>query len=51
MEWEFGVTRCKLFSIGWINKKVLLYSPGNYIQCPGVKHNGKEHKKRTYVCV
>ena len=30
MEWEVGVSRCKLLCIGWINK-VLLYSTGNYI--------------------
>ena len=32
MEWEFGVSRCKLLYIEWINNKVLLYSTGNYIQ-------------------
>ena len=31
MEWEFGISRCKLVYIGWINNKVLLYSTGNYI--------------------
>ena len=31
MEWEFGVSRCKLVYIEWINNKVLLYSTGNYI--------------------
>ena len=25
-EWEFGISRCKLLYIGWINNKVLLYS-------------------------
>ena len=30
--WEFGISRCKLVYIGWINNKVLLYIPGNYIQ-------------------
>ena len=30
MNWEFGISRCKLFYIGWINNKVLLYSTGNY---------------------
>ena len=51
MEWEFGVSRCWLLKIGWINKKVLLYSTGKYIQYPvEKKHNGKEHKK-LFVCV
>ena len=45
MEWEAGVSSCKLLYIGWINNKVLPYSTGNYIQCPGVNRNGKEYKK------
>ena len=31
MEWEFGVSRCKLLYIEWINNKVVLYSTENYI--------------------
>ena len=42
-DWEFGVSRFKLLHIGWINSKGLLYSTGNYIQYPGINHNGKEH--------
>ena len=45
MDWEFGVSRCKLVYIGWINNKVLLYSTGNYIQYPAKKQNGKEYEK------
>ena len=45
MEWEVGISRCKLLYIEWINNKVLLYSTGNYIQYLGINHNGKEHKK------
>ena len=41
-DWEFGISRCKLVCIGWINNKVLLYSTGNYIQYPVINHNGKE---------
>ena len=44
-EWEFGISRCKLVYIGWINNKVLLYSTGNYIQYPVINHNGKEYEK------
>ena len=29
MDWEFGVGRCKLLHLEWINNKVLLYSTGN----------------------
>ena len=34
MDWEFGVSRCKLLHTEWINNKVLLYRTGNYIQYP-----------------
>ena len=39
------VSRCKLLHLEWINNKVLFYSIGNYIQSPGINHNGKEYKK------
>ena len=45
MDWEFGVSRCKLLHIEWIENKVLLYNTGNYIQYPVIKHNGKEYEK------
>ena len=45
MEWEFGVSRCKLLYIGWINNEDLLYSTGNNIQYPVINHNGKEYEK------
>ena len=47
-DWEFGVRRCKLLYIGWINNKVLLYSTGNYILYPVINHSGKENEK---VCI
>ena len=51
-DWEFGISRCKLLYIGWRNNKVLLYSTGNYIQYPVIKHNGKEYKKEyIYICI
>ena len=43
MEWEAGVSRCKLLHREWINNKVLLYSTGNNIQYPVINHNGKEY--------
>ena len=43
--WEFGMSRCKLLYIGWINNKVLLYSTGDYTQYPVINHNGKEYEK------
>ena len=45
MDWEFGIGRCKLFYIEWINNKVLLYSTGNYIQYPVINRNGEEYGK------
>ena len=51
MDWEFGVSRYKLFHIEWMDNKVLLYSTGNYIQYPGINHNGKEYKKNVYICI
>ena len=38
---DFGISRCPLVYIGWINK-VLLYSTENYIQYPGINHNEEE---------
>ena len=31
MDWEFGVCRCKLWLLKWVNNDILLYSIGNYI--------------------
>ena len=50
MDWEFGISRCKLLYIGWINNKVLLYSTGNYIQYPVINYNGKEYEKEC-ICM
>ena len=44
-DWEFGISRCKLLYIEWINNKVLLYNMGNYISYPVINHNGKEYEK------
>ena len=46
MESEFGVSRCKLLYIEWINTKVLLHSTAKYIQHPVINHNGK-----VYICI
>ena len=43
MDWEFGISRCKLVYLEWINNNVLLYRTGNYIQYPVINHNGKEY--------
>ena len=45
MDWKSDIGRCKLLCTGWINNKVLLCSTGNYLQYPGINHNGKENEK------
>ena len=50
VDWEFGVSRCKLLYVEWI-KKVLLYSTGNYIQYPVINNNGKENEKNIYIYI
>ena len=45
MKWEFGVSRCNVLYIEWINNKVILYSIGNYIQYSVINHNRKEYEK------
>ena len=42
LDWEFGISRCKLLYIEWINNKVLLYNTGNYIQYSVINENEKE---------
>ena len=46
MDWEFGISRCKLLSREWINNRVLLYSTGKCIQHPVIKHIGKGKKRQ-----
>ena len=48
IEWEVGVSRCKLLCIEWINK-VLLCSTGNYIQYLMINHNAKAYFKKKRV--
>ena len=51
MEWEVGVSRCKLLYIEWINNKVLLCSTDNCIHYPMMNHNGKEYLKSVYIYI
>ena len=52
MEWEFGISRCKLLYREWISNKVLLYSTRNYIQYPEINCNGKEYEKEhTHIYI
>ena len=45
MDWEFGISTCKLLYMQCVNNKVLLHSTRNYIQYPVINHNGKEYEK------
>ena len=29
VDWEFGLSRCKLLNLEWISNKILLYGTGN----------------------
>ena len=55
MDWEFGISRCKLVYTEWINNKDLLCKKQNYIHYLVIKHNGKEYEKRMcvyiYICI
>ena len=47
---ESGAGRCKLLYTGWLKSKVILYSPGNYIQYPVINRDTKEYEKNVYMC-
>ena len=52
MEWDSGVSRCKLLTFRWIDDKDLLYSIENYIQYLVINHNRKANmffKKRMDI--
>ena len=38
---DFGLSRCTLLYIGWINNKVCLYGTGNCIRYPVINHSRK----------
>jgi len=42
MEWEVGVSRCRLLCTEWINNVVLLCNTGNYTQYPMVNYSQQE---------
>ena len=50
MDWEFGVGRCKLLPLKWINNKVLVCSTVNSIQYPVINHMEKNIFKMS-ICV
>ena len=40
MDWEFGISRCKLLHLRWISNKILLYNTENYIESFVMEHDG-----------
>ena len=48
-DWEFGVSRCKLFHLEWMSNEVLLHSTWNYIR--GQIMTEDNIKKGMGVCV
>ena len=51
VEWEVGVSRCKLLCMEWKNNAVQLYSTENYSQYSMINHSGKEYKKECVICI
>ena len=47
MEWEVGVSRCKLLYMEWTNNKVLLCITGNSTQYPVINYH--DGKKKEYI--
>jgi len=45
MDWELGISRCKVSHTGRINNEVPPYSTGNCIEYPVINHDGKEYEK------
>ena len=40
MDWEFGISRCKLLHLAWISNEVLLNSTWNYFWSLVMEHDG-----------
>ena len=47
---SLGLVDANILHIECTNNKVLLYSTGEYIQYPGINHNGEEYKKEC-ICM
>ena len=52
MDWEFGVSRCKLLHLECKSNEILLCSSGNYVQTLVTEHDGRYYeKKNIYICM
>ena len=47
MDWEFGISRCKLLHLEWMGNKVLLYSTGYCIRSLGIGYEGEQYSERN----
>ena len=50
LDWEFGLSRCKLLCIERTDRKALPWNTGNSIQYPVINHEGKRDK-RKHICI
>ena len=48
---EFGVARCKLLHLEWINNEVLLHSTENYVQSHELEHDGRWYEKKDCIYI
>ena len=54
MDWEFGVSRCKLLPLEWLSHEILLCSTGNYAESLVMERDGGQCEKEsvyTRVCL
>ena len=52
MDWELGVSRCKLLHLEWIRNEVLLYGTGNNIQSLVMECDESQYeKKNVHLCM
>ena len=55
IDWEFGVSRCKLFHLEWISNEVLLYSTAQHSELYLIivmEYDGRNYeKKNVYICM
>lgn len=40
MDYEFGVSRCKVLHLEWVSNDILPYSTGNYILSLMIEYDG-----------
>ena len=49
LDWEFGISSCKLLYIEWLTKRSYWITQG--IKCPVINHKGKEYEKNVHICI